>query len=84
MEQLMRLLAAEEVNKPIVVLGSVLTYLRALVFLLLRLRRRTLFFLHLALIFVQIRLEDVSGIHCIGRETSNCTDTGAEGQDIQI
>ncbi len=60
MEQLMRLLAAGEVNELNGFLEKMLTYLRALVFLLLRLRRRTRFFLHLALIFVQIRLEEVN------------------------
>lgn len=39
------------------------TYLRALIFLLLRLRRRTLFFLHLALIVATVLRVDVSLIY---------------------
>lgn len=45
------------------IMGSELvgwSYLRALVFLLLRLRRRTRFFLHFALIFAQLSCENVS------------------------
>lgn len=48
--------------------GSVSAYLRALVFLLLRFRRRTRFFLHLALILASLTVESL--VFCKGRNAA--------------